>query len=274
MKTLRYRSSDQEVYFLEEILKELGYDINISTYFDLGTDAAVKDFQAKNNLVIDGIVGIKTWAKLLTAKQNVLSFGDKLLGEDDLKEFAHQYDVELAAVKAVNEVESNGKGFLIDGRPRILFEGHIFWRQLEKRGISPVEKINEFTQDVLYKSWTKKYYKGGSAEYERLEKAAGMSDEDAVHDAAYASASYGSFQIMGFNYEPLGYLSIDAFVAEMYEHERNHLKAFGKFLEVNNLIPSLRAKDWHRFAKGYNGPAYESNNYHTKMERAYNRYSA
>lgn len=274
MKTLRYRSNDEEVYFLEEILKELGYDVYVSTYFGKDTDAAIKDFQLKHNLVVDGIVGLKTWSKLLQAKENLLSFSDKLLSEDDLKEFAQQYDIPLAAVKAVNEVESSGKGFLIDGRPRILFEGHIFWRQLEKRNINPADHVNDHTKDVLYSSWTKKYYKGGSDEYDRLEKAAGISDNDAFHDAAYASASYGSYQIMGFHYESLGYLSVDHFVSQMYEHERNHLKAFGKFLEVNNLIKYIKALDWAKFARGYNGPAYESNNYDTKLERAYNRYNS
>lgn len=273
MKTLRYRSNDQEVYVLEEILQSLGYPVYVSTYFGKDTDRAVRDFQQKNNLVVDGIVGLKSWSKLIEAQKSILHFNDKLLAEKDLKEFAQKYNLPLATVKAVNEVESSGKGFLIDGRPRILFEGHIFWKQLVNRGINPEDYTTNHTENVLYKKWTKKYYEGGGAEYERLEKAAGMSDIDAVHDAAYASASYGSFQIMGFHYSSLGYPSIDSFVADMYTHERAHLKAFGLFLERNNLISFLGDKNWRKFARGYNGPSYEANKYHLKLEKAYIRHN-
>ena len=43
--------------------------------------------------------------------------------------------------------------------------------------------------------WTKSHYKGDMGEYERLKKAL------AIHEkAAACSASWGLFQIMGFNY--------------------------------------------------------------------------
>ncbi|MCP4969126.1 MAG: DUF3380 domain-containing protein, partial [Arcobacter sp.] len=220
MKTLKYRSRGQEVHLLEEILADLGYQVYISTYFGKDTHKAVLDFQKKHNLVIDGIVGPKSWSKLIEAQNNLTRFNDKFLSEDNLIEFAKKHNLELAVVKAVNEVESNGKGFLLDGRPRILFEGHIFWKELKKRGIDPTEFVSEKTKNILYKSWTKKYYEGGKQEYDRLEKAAGMSDLDEVHDAAYSSASYGAFQIMGFNHKSLGYQNIDSYVANMYTHEK------------------------------------------------------
>ena len=272
MKTLKYRSTGEEVLLLEEILVSIGYKVFISNYFGKDTHKAVMDFQKKNSLVIDGIVGLKTWSKFIEAQNLITSFNDKFLSEQDLIDFAGKYDLELAAVKAVNEVESNGKGFLLDGRPRILFEGHIFWKELVKRGVNPDDFTNDRTKNVLYKSWTKKHYEGGKQEYDRLEKAAGMSDLDEVHDAAYASASYGAFQIMGFNAKSIGYPSIDSFVSLMYTHEKAHLDAFGRFCKVNNLIRHLKSKDWAAFARGYNGTAFKQNKYDTKLLNAYNRY--
>ena len=73
MKTLRYRSRDQEVYFLEELLQKMGYEIYVSTYFGVDTDKAVKNFQQKNDLVVDGIVGLKTWSKLLAQENSLKS---------------------------------------------------------------------------------------------------------------------------------------------------------------------------------------------------------
>ena len=274
MKTIRYRSSGSDVYALGEILVELGYNLVIANYFGKDYQNAVMDFQQKNGLVIDGIVGSKTWSKLIEAQNTLTIFNNKFLSERDLQDFADQYNLELATVKAVNEVESLGKGFLIDGRPRILFEGHIFWRELEKRGINPEDFLTDDTKNILYKSWTKKYYEGGKQEYDRLEKAAGMSDIDAVHEAAYASASYGAFQIMGFNYQLVGFPSVDSFVAQMYTHEKAHLMAFGKFCEANNLVRHLESKNWALFARGYNGSEYEKNKYDIKLADAYEKYKA
>lgn len=272
MKTLRYASRGNEVNFLEQLLVKIGYTVVVSNYFGRDTDLAVKDFQRKNNLVIDGIVGLKTWTKLIAAEKAALNYLDKLLSEQDLISFSKKYDLELAVVKAVNEVESNGKGFLIDGRPRILFEGHVFWKELVNRNIAPTTFLNDYTKNVLYKKWTRKHYLGGSKEYSRLEKAAGMSDLPEVHAAAYASASWGAFQIMGYHYKALGYTSIDSFVSKMYEDEGKHLEAFGKFSETNNLIRHLKNKNWAAFAKGYNGSGYKQNKYDEKLAKAYNTY--
>lgn len=272
MKTLKYRSTGEEVHLLEEILVSIGYEVYVSTYFGMDTHRAVMDFQQKKNLVIDGVVGPKTWSKFIEAQNQITSFNDKFMSEQDLLDFADKYNIELAAVKAVNEVESNGKGFLLDGRPRILFEGHIFWRELVKRGVNPNDFVSERTKNVLYQSWTKKFYEGGKQEYDRLEKAAGISDLDQFHDAAYASASYGAFQIMGLHFESLGFPSVDSFVAHLYTHEKANLDVFGRFCEVNNLTRHLHSKDWEAFARGYNGPAYKENKYDTKLLSAYNRY--
>ncbi|MEZ4778652.1 MAG: N-acetylmuramidase family protein [Flavobacteriaceae bacterium] len=274
MKTLKYRSTGNEVYTLEELLLELGYEVYVSNYFGKDTDIAVKDFQSKNNLVVDGIVGPKTWSKLYEKQQQLTLFNDKFLSEADLQDFAIKFNLELAAVKAVNEVESSGKGFLLDGRPRILFEGHIFWKQLKNKELDPNQFVSERTKNVLYSKWTKSFYEGGKQEYDRLEKAAGLSDDDRAHDAAYEAASYGSFQIMGFHWQSLGYPSVDSFVAHMYTHEKAHLDAFGKFCQVNNLLKLLQNKQWEAFAKGYNGPGYKQNKYDTKLESAYQKYSS
>ncbi len=269
MKTLCYKARGSEVYILNELLAELGYPIVVSDYFSKSTHDAVLDFQKKNNLVEDGIVGKKTWAKLQEKPNKLFPYADKSLSENDIKDFATKYDLELAVVKAVNEIECNGNGFLPDGRPCILFEGHIFWRELKKRNLDPKEFQNPYTENILYKQWTKRHYFGGKKEYNRLHKAAGLSELQEVHDAAFCAASYGAFQIMGFNYPILGYPNVDSYVAHMYTHERAHLEAFGLFCKANNLIQFLKDKDWRKFARGYNGPEYEQNKYHAKLENAY-----
>ena len=177
MQYIKLKSSGSSVSFLQELLRKIGYDTPSSGYFGVETEVAVKDFQSKNLLVVDGEVGIKTWTLLFDKTKPADVFGGVFLGEQDLIDFANRYQVDLAAVKAVNEVESSGKGFFIDGRPKILFEGHIFWRQLKARGVNPEDFANSSNENVLYKSYNKKHYLGGSREYERLEQAASISSD-------------------------------------------------------------------------------------------------
>ena len=278
MQLLKYRSRGQSVYLLEEILVKLGYHVKISEFFGKDTHEAVKQFQLANGLIVDGLVGAKTWSKIIAKEQALFSHNDKFLSEKDLILFANANNLELAVVKAVNAVESRGKGFFIDGKPAILFEGHVFWRQLNKRNIDPKTLLNDSNKDVLYQKWTRKHYIGGVKEYTRLEKAAAITSSSVVKDAAYSSASWGAFQIMGYHYESLGYPSIDDFVSKMYAHEREHLDAFGKFIKINSfrgrkLIDWLREKNWANFAHAYNGSGYKQNKYDTKLQAAYVKYS-
>lgn len=261
------------VSFLQELLSKLGYKLPATGYFEEVTDTAVKSFQQKNNLIVDGEVGVKTWTLLMGQANPTGTMEDKFLSEQDLQDFAHLHGVELAAIKAVNEVESSGKGFLIDGRPKILFEGHIFWKELVARGIDPKTLSNPSNGDVLYEKWTRVHYLSGAKEYDRLEKAATINSNPKVREAALASASWGSYQIMGFHAIKLGYPSVNQFVEEMKKHERNQLEAFGKYINTFGCLVHLKKKDWAKFAKCYNGPAFAQNKYDEKLSKAYTKYS-
>lgn len=272
MQTIKLKSRGTYVSYLQELLGKLGYQIPATGFFGDLTDAAVKDFQLKNNLVSDGEVGIKTWTILIEKTKPAQSFGDKFLSEQDLRDFAQKHDLELPAVKAVNEVESNGKGFFVDGRPKILFEGHVFWDQLKKAGIDPTSLSNASNADVLFPKATRAHYIGGPREYDRMDKASKVSPDPKVKAAALASASWGSYQIMGYHAAKLGYASVQEFVDQMYIHERNQLETFGRYITVFGCITHLRAKNWAAFAKCYNGAGYAQNKYDIKMANAYQKF--
>lgn len=58
---------NQHVEDLQWVLKnKYGYKVSVSGKFDSKADKAVKDFQKTHDLVVDGVVGAKTWKKLLT----------------------------------------------------------------------------------------------------------------------------------------------------------------------------------------------------------------
>lgn len=273
MQLLKLNSRNDAVKMLQELLNEIGYNIPTTGFFGQITYRAVVDFQQKNGLVVDGIVYTKSWTTLLNKSPIDLSkMQSKYLKELDIISLAKHLNVEAAVIKAVNAVESSGRGFFIDGRPKILFEGHIFWRELKKRGYSP-ETMQKGFENVLYPSWTRKYYYGDKREWDRMEKAISISSKADVAEAAYASASYGLFQIMGFHFKSLGYDDILQFVADMKENEGKQLHLFGKFIEVNNLLKYLKQHQWADFAKRYNGAGYLANKYDTKLAAAYKKFS-
>lgn len=265
MKTIKLNSTGFDVLYLQQLLRKKGYTkIYDDGIFGPNTDAAVRNFQLIQGLVVDGIVGPKTWKKLIC----ILNTNDgKKISELDYNEIAVKYNLEVAAIKAVREVESGSYGaFLSDDYPPILFEGHVFWKQLENEGLYPANLVVG-NEDILYPKWTKQHYKGGMKEYDRLDKAMKINKI-----AALKSASWGAFQIMGFNYESCGCKSVNEFITRMKCSEKDQLDMFMQFIINNKLDKYLRTCDWAGFAKRYNGPGYAENKYDTKLERAYNKY--
>lgn len=62
--TLKLGSSGAAVTELQKKLNILGYNLSVDGSFGNATDAAVRDFQRKNGLAVDGIVGSATMAKI------------------------------------------------------------------------------------------------------------------------------------------------------------------------------------------------------------------
>ena len=65
MNTLKVNSRGEQVKTLQRLLVGFGYDLKIDGAFGTITDRTVRTFQRKNGLSADGIVGEKTWRKLL-----------------------------------------------------------------------------------------------------------------------------------------------------------------------------------------------------------------
>lgn len=64
LPTLRSGDVGTDVFKLQEMLNALGYNVSMTGQFDSVTTIAVKDFQAKNGLNPDGVVGPLTWGRI------------------------------------------------------------------------------------------------------------------------------------------------------------------------------------------------------------------
>lgn len=206
--------------------------------------------------------------------------------------------VEPATVRAIATVESNGSGFAKNGKPTILFERHIFYKELlnkrNKELKASIKRDNPTLRDIEITALTaaglRKIqndldsiarqkpnicnkatggYMGGISEYNRLEIAKSIDEECALR-----SCSWGAFQIMGFHAENLGYKNVFELV-DRAQSETGQLELFVRFIQKNpQLLKAMRAKNWNDFARYYNGPQYQKNSYNIKMAAAYNKYKS
>jgi hypothetical protein len=200
----------------------------------------------------DGQGGAQTRAAILSVFTNREA---PAVSDAELADFAERCGASLKQLQAVAKVESAGGGFTGEGRPKILFERHYFWRLTNgKHGIQP---------------WSNP--KGGGYDADSWAKLCLAACVDP--DAAFASCSWGKFQIMGAHWEALAYPSPVSMAYTMRQSEADHYEALVRFIKVNGLQDEMRAlsrdpETCRSFAKAYNGPAYERFKYHTKLAEA------
>ncbi len=200
----------------------------------------------------DGLWGPASRAALLAFFANTSA---PAITVAEMDAFAARLGCSLRQLAAVATVESSGGGFDRAGRPKILFERHYFHRLTDGRW-SPAVFSDPEAGGYEVSSWDK------------LAAACGRAP-----DAAFASASWGKFQVMGAHWHMLGYASPFELAASCRVGEVAHYELLARFLEENNLLPQLRAlssnaEDCRAFARAYNGPRYERHAYHTKLARA------
>ena len=187
------------------------------------------------------------------------------LTEKDYQNAAARLGVPVAAFKAVATVESNGGGFLSDGRVKIQYEPHVMYRRLlQHYGKARADKELAAHHDLV--ATKAGSYQSLDKEDKDMDRAANIIDRQ----CALESASWGAFQIMGYHWQALGYSSLQAFVNAMYSGEEAQLDAFVRFILLTPaLVDALRASDWAKVARLYNGPDYKKNNYDAKLNQEF-----
>lgn len=191
---------------------------------------------------------------------------------DIVMEAADRFALPRAALLAVVEVESNGVALEMDGRtPRLLFERHVFHRELKARAPHKLKiavemglAIPKWSRDTQYKD------QGASADRLALIGRARTVDVE----CANRSCSWGLGQTMGFLAEELGYRDATAMVAQMTERGlRGQVAMMCLEIQSKRLEDALALEDWAKFARAYNGPAYAQNRYDTKLAAAHRRWT-
>ncbi|WP_099868241.1 N-acetylmuramidase domain-containing protein [Pararhizobium haloflavum] len=179
------------------------------------------------------------------------------LDDIDLPRIGHRIGVGEDELHAFMDVEAAGSGFDGQGRPKMLFEPHVFYRNLSGDKRDQAERAG-----LAYRSWGTRPYPADS--YPRLIEAMAIDET-----AALKSASWGLAQILGENHAMVGYETPQAMVRAFMEDEEHHLEAMVQYLIVASIADDLRGHRWEAVARGYNGPGYAKHNYHGRMAAAF-----
>lgn len=182
------------------------------------------------------------------------------LRDDDLPRVGAIIGVGEDEIHAVIDVEAAGSGFDKLGRPKMLFEPHLFWRNLP-----PARRDEASRRGVAYPAWRRSYPPDS---YPRLEIAMTIDET-----AALKSSSWGLGQVLGEHHARLGYPTVQGMVIAFTQSEAAQLEGMVRFIQSAGLDRHLRAHNWAAFAFGYNGAGYRLNAYDTKLAASYARWS-
>ncbi|MFH0782724.1 MAG: N-acetylmuramidase family protein [Pseudomonadota bacterium] len=180
--------------------------------------------------------------------------GPQPVTKEDLEQVADSLGLEVETFAAFVEVEGEKSGFIEDGRPRIVFERHIFNRLTAGRYAERYPEISSAKAGG---------YRGGKEEYARLSVASSLATEEALK-----ATSWGMFGFLGVNHSRLGYSNVTEFVEAQFLSGRSQLQVLSKWiLSDQKLLNALKERDWKTVVRIYNGPG--ANKYDEKLSSAY-----
>jgi hypothetical protein len=203
-------------------------------------------------VIVDGKPGAITRAAIRAAFTSNCA---PAVADEDIDTIAARLACSARQIRAVAAVESGGGAFDKLGRPKMLFERHLFHRLT--RGVYGIS------------SWSDP--EGGGYAADSWEKLTLAACRDV--DAAFMSASWGRFQVLGMHWLELGYPSPLEMAYSTVTSEAAHYEMLARFIEHEGLKDELRAlstdpETCRAFAKAFNGPKYTQFNYHNKLSRA------
>lgn len=246
--------------------------------------ASGRDFMRRPSLYADALHGNLSLRELFGDPDNhdyIVVNGDTIrfdfsvdmraqpLTERDYIEVARELGVEVAAIKAVVEIETGRtyRGFNEDKTPIVSFNIKVFDTMTRRHKV----RLADYTQShplVFAGLDVERFGSPQAAEHARLREAMSI---DSV--CAIEGTFWGMFQIGGFNWRRCAAASPFEFMELMSRSERDQLDLFAAFIANSGLLKYLREKNWTAFARGYNGPTYAANAYHTRLAASYKKYS-
>lgn len=262
--TVQYGSQGETVRQLQRALNQAGYSLDVDGGFGTKTKAAVIDYQKKNGLAVDGVVGTETWGSLnkvqpkTTVKTNTAPANTSLYKAYD----PSTNKVYTNAVAALEAAKKNAPKYAstYDGQLKDLYE------QIVNRD----KFAYDINADALYKQYADQYMQKGE-----------LAMMDAVGQAAAMTGGYGSSygQAVGQQTYNAYLQQLNDIVPELYDRAYGQYQDEGdKMLQQYEMLGDLRDDEYDKYNDAYSKwlaeRDYAQGNADTAYERGYNQWKA
>lgn len=250
---LSYGSKGSDVTELQKLLNQNGYTLDEDGIFGDKTQAAVKDYQTKNNLDVDGIVGNNTWGALTKASTGAATTQTTTPSTSGFTYEAYQ---ESDAVKQAQEMLNQQ----LSQKPGAYQSA---WQTQLNDTINKILNREKFSYDlnadVLYQQYKDKYTTQGK-----------MAMMDTMGQAAALTGGYGNSYAQSVGQQAYqGYLQqLNDKVPELYQLALNKYQMEGDDL-VNqySILGAQEDQDYGRYRD-------QLSDYNIELDRLQNRYDA
>ena len=252
---LSYGSKGSEVTELQKLLNQNGYTLDADGIFGSKTQAAVKDYQQKNSLSVDGIVGNNTWGAL-TAAPAATQPTATTTQPTETKDTGFQYgdyqesDVVKQAQAMLNQQLSQKPG-----------QYQSAWQAQLNDIINKIQNREQFSYDLngdaLYQQYKDQYTTQGK-----------MAMMDTMGQAAAMTGGYGNSYAQGVGQQAYqGYLQqLNDKVPELYQLALSKYQMDGNDMKDQaSLIAQMENLDYGRYRD-------QVSDYNTELDRLQNRY--
>ena len=253
---ISYGSSGDEVKTLQELLNSSGYNLAVDGQFGQKTQQAVKDYQTKNNLTVDGIVGDKTWGALTNSTSSTKSTTGSTSKSGTDSGFSYgdyqESDAVQQAYALLQQQQANKPG-----------EYTSAWADQISAILDQIMNREKFSYDLnsdaLYQQYKDQYTQMGK-----------MAMMDTMGQAAAMTGGYGNSYAQSVGQQAYqGYLQqLGEVVPELYGMALDQYNQEGQdMLNQYSLLADQDQQDYGRYRDSVE-------EYYAQLQAAYDQYNA
>lgn len=247
---ISYGSTGSDVTELQKLLNQNGYSLDVDGIFGSKTQAAVKDYQEKNSLTVDGIVGVNTWGALTKASTSTAT--DTQTTTTAFEYGAYTPSDTVAQAEALLQQQlANKPG-----------EYQSQWQSQLNDVINKILNREKFSYDLngdaLYQQYKDQYTTQGK-----------MAMMDTMGQAAALTGGYGNSYAQSVGQQTYqGYLQqLNDKVPELYQLALNQYNQESSDLyNQSSLLATMEDQDYGRYRD-------QVSDYYTELDRLYSQYN-
>ena len=273
---LQKGATGEDVKKLQNYLNNSGYGLTVDGVWGDKTDAAVRDYQTKNNLTVDGIVGKNTWASLLgnsyntnpptSSKIEAPSFSYDDYEAPDPFDFG-KYE-ESDSVKDAGNKKTESENAL-SGYGDFNYSNQQSLDDIINKILNREQFSYDLNGDALYQQYKDKYIQQGK-----------MAMQDTMGQASAMTGGYGnSYAATAGNQAYQAHLeNLNDIVPELYQMAYDRYNQEGQdMLNKYSMLSDDRSTQYGEWTDGYNRLAtdrdYYANQYDSERNYDYGKYA-